>query len=170
MAAFYPHITLSGRWRVAKPGHCLADHRSERDVVIGRDLLQPIFDGGRNRGQPGAQSAPLTTNRSPTIVMGVLEAFQQVEDGLSGLALLNQAAKTPESSGGRFARRTRHRHRPLRRRTYNLSRRDYWLQSTLSEHERLANAVAGSADDHLRSTWSKRWAGHGMPRKFGVSR
>jgi len=65
---------------VAKPGHCLADHRSERDVVIGRDLLQPIFDGGRNRANLALSRAAYDESVA-NYREGVLEAFQQVEDG-----------------------------------------------------------------------------------------
>lgn len=92
-AAFYPHITLSGSggWQSAD----ITKLASAPSAVwsLGGDLLQPVFNGGRNR-------ANLATARSAynesvaNYRESVLVAFQQVEDGLSGLALLDQAAKT----------------------------------------------------------------------------
>jgi multidrug efflux system outer membrane protein len=97
MTAFYPHITLggSGGWQ-------------SRDIAtlviapsamwsLGGDLLQPVLNGGRNRanlaGTRAAYDESVANYRE-----SVLVAFQQVEDGLSGLALLNQAAKTQQAA------------------------------------------------------------------------
>jgi len=96
-AAFYPHITLggSGGWQ-------------SRDVAtlinapsvfwsLGGDLLQPIFNGGRNRANLALSRAAYDESVA-NYRESVLVAFQQVEDGLSGLALLNQAAKTQQAA------------------------------------------------------------------------
>ena len=64
---------------------------------LGGDLLQPIFDGGRNRTNLALSRAAYDESVA-NYREGVLEAFQQVEDGLSGLALLNQAAKTQKAA------------------------------------------------------------------------
>ena len=56
-------------------------------------MLQPIFNGGRNRANLALSRAAYDESVA-NYRESVLEAFQQVEDGLSGLALLNQAAKT----------------------------------------------------------------------------
>jgi outer membrane protein TolC len=64
---------------------------------LGGDILQPIFNGGRNRanlaGTRAAYDESVANYRE-----AVLVAFQQVEDGLFSLALLNQAAKTQRAA------------------------------------------------------------------------
>jgi multidrug efflux system outer membrane protein len=97
MTAFYPHITLdgSGGWQ-------------SRDIAtlvnapslfwsLGGDLLQPIVNGGRNRANLAATRAAYDESVA-NYRESVLIAFQQVEDGLSGLALLDQAAKTQQAA------------------------------------------------------------------------
>ncbi|MBZ5666186.1 MAG: efflux transporter outer membrane subunit [Acidobacteriia bacterium] len=96
-AAFYPHITLggSGGWQ----SRDIATLVNAPSAVwsLGGDLLQPVFNGGRNRanlaGTRAAYDESVANYRE-----SVLVAFQQVEDGLSGLALLNQAAKTQQAA------------------------------------------------------------------------
>ncbi len=95
--AFYPHITLgaSGGWE-------------SRDIVtlvnapsafwsLGGDVLQPILNGGRNRATLAAARASYGESVA-NYRQNVLVAFQQVEDDLSGLALLDQAAKTQQTA------------------------------------------------------------------------
>jgi len=97
MAAFYPHITLSsgGGWQSRDIASLITAPSAMWS--LGGDLLQPIFDGGRNRANLALSRAAY--DESVAIYReGVLEAFQQVEDGLSGLALLNQAAKTQKAA------------------------------------------------------------------------
>jgi outer membrane protein TolC len=65
--------------------------------ALGGDLLQPIFNGGRNRANLAATRAAYDESVA-NYRASVLVAFQQVEDGLSGLALLNQAAKTQQAA------------------------------------------------------------------------
>jgi NodT family efflux transporter outer membrane factor (OMF) lipoprotein len=97
MTAFYPHITLdgSGGWQ-------------SRDIAtlvnapslfwsLGGDLLQPIVNGGRNRANLAVSRAAYDESVA-NYRESVLVAFQQVEDGLSGLALLDQAAKTQQAA------------------------------------------------------------------------
>ena len=64
---------------------------------LGGDVLQPIFNGGRNRANLAAGRAAYDESVA-NYRESVLVAFQQVEDGLSGLALLNQAAKTQQAA------------------------------------------------------------------------
>jgi len=96
-AAFYPHITLSGSGGWESRDIATLVNAPSAFWSLGGDLLQPIFEGGRNR-------ATLALSRSAydesvaNYRESVLEAFQQVEDGLSGLALLNQAAKTQQAA------------------------------------------------------------------------
>ena len=93
MAAFYPHITLdgSGGWQSRN----IATLANAPSIFwsLGGDLLQPVFNGGHNR----ANLALTRATYDETVANyreSVLVAFQQVEDGLSGLALLDQASKT----------------------------------------------------------------------------
>jgi len=97
MTAFYPHITLGG-----------AGGWESRDIAtlisapsamwsLGGDLLQPILNGGRNRANLALSRAAYDESVA-NYRESVLVAFQQVEDGLSGLALLNQAAKTQQAA------------------------------------------------------------------------
>lgn len=93
MAAFYPHITLGGSGGWESRDIATLINAPSAFWSLGGDLLQPIFNGGRNRanlaGTRAAYDESVANYRE-----SVLVAFQQVEDGLSGLALLNQAAKT----------------------------------------------------------------------------
>ena len=97
MTAFYPHITLSGSggWESRDIATLLSAPSAMWS--LGGDVLQPIFNGGRNR----ANLASSRANYDESVANyreSVLEAFQQVEDGLSGLAFLNQAAKTQQAA------------------------------------------------------------------------
>jgi NodT family efflux transporter outer membrane factor (OMF) lipoprotein len=96
-AAFYPHITLGGGggWESREISTLMS--APSAFWSLGGDLLQPIFNGGRNRANL-AQSRAAYDESVANYRESVLEAFQQVEDGLSGLALLNQAAKTQQAA------------------------------------------------------------------------
>jgi outer membrane protein, multidrug efflux system len=97
MAAFYPHITLggSGGWQ-SRDITTLANVPSTF-WSLGGDLLQPIFNGGHNRSALALSRASYDESVA-NYRESVLVAFQQVEDGLSGLALLDQAAKTQQAA------------------------------------------------------------------------
>lgn len=93
MTAFYPHITLAGSGGWQSSDITTLASAPSAFWSLGADLLQPIVNGGRNRA-----NLALTRSAYDESVANyresVLEAFQQVEDGLSGLALLDQASKT----------------------------------------------------------------------------
>ncbi len=97
MIAFYPHITLSGSggWE----SRDIATLLSAPSALwsLGGDLLQPVFNGGRNRANLAASRAAYDESVA-NYRESVLVAFQQVEDGLSGLASLNQAMKTQQAA------------------------------------------------------------------------
>ena len=97
MTAFYPHITLdgSGGWQ-SRDIATLVNAPSAM-WAIGGDLLQPIFNGGRNRANLALTRATYDESVA-NYRESVLEAFQQVEDGLSGLALLNEAMKSQQAA------------------------------------------------------------------------
>jgi outer membrane protein, multidrug efflux system len=96
-AAFYPHITLSGSGGWESSDIATLMSAPSAFWSIGGDLLQPILNGGRNRANLAATRAAYDESVA-NYRQSVLVAFQQVEDGLSGLALLNQAAKTQQSA------------------------------------------------------------------------
>jgi outer membrane protein, multidrug efflux system len=64
---------------------------------LGGDLLQPVVNGGRNRANLALNRAAYDESVA-NYREAVLVAFQQVEDGLSGLALLDQASKTQQAA------------------------------------------------------------------------
>jgi outer membrane protein, multidrug efflux system len=95
--AFYPHITLSGSGGVQSRD--ITSLISAPSVVwsIGADILQPIFEGGRNR----ANLALAKSTYGESVAnyrQSVLTAFQQVEDSLAGLNALSQAATTQQAA------------------------------------------------------------------------
>jgi outer membrane protein, multidrug efflux system len=94
-AAFYPHITLagSGGWQSRDITTLL--NAPSAVWAVGGDILQPILNGGQNRANLANKRAAYdesVANYRET----VLEAFQQVEDGLSGLEFLDQAERTQQ--------------------------------------------------------------------------
>jgi NodT family efflux transporter outer membrane factor (OMF) lipoprotein len=93
MAAFYPHITLGGSGGWESRDIATLVNAPSALWSVGGDLLLPIFNGGRNRANLAATRAAYDESVA-NYRESVLVAFQQVEDGLSGLALLNQAAET----------------------------------------------------------------------------
>lgn len=96
-AAFYPHITLSGSGGWESRDIATLMNAPSAFWSLGGDLLQPVFNGGRNRANLAATRAAYD-EAVANYRESVLVAFQQVEDGLSGLALLNQAAKTQQTA------------------------------------------------------------------------
>jgi len=96
-AAFYPHITLSGSggWQSHNIG-TLVDAPSAM-WALGGDLLQPIFNGGQNRANLAEKRAAYDESVANYREL-VLQAFQQVEDGLTGLEYLDNAMKTQQTA------------------------------------------------------------------------
>jgi outer membrane protein, multidrug efflux system len=96
-AAFYPQLTISGIGGFESTN--LSNLISAPNAIwsLGADLLQPIFQGGRNR----ANLAATRSAYDETVANyreSVLTAFQQVEDGLSGLNALSQASSSQTSA------------------------------------------------------------------------
>ena len=90
-AAFYPQLTISGGGGFQSTS--LTNLISAPNAVwsLGADLLQPIFQGGRNRANLEATKAGYDATVA-NYRQSVLTAFQQVEDGLSGLNALSKAS------------------------------------------------------------------------------
>ena len=97
MTAFYPHITLAGAGGYESRDISTLISAPSALWSLGGDLLEPIFNGGRNRANLAASRAAYDESVA-NYRESVLVAFQQVEDGLSGLALLDQAAKTQQAA------------------------------------------------------------------------
>jgi len=90
-AAFYPQLTISGGGGFQSTS--LTNLISAPNAIwsLGADVLQPIFQGGRNRANLAATKAAYEGTVA-NYRLSVLNAFQQVEDGLSGLNALSQAS------------------------------------------------------------------------------
>jgi outer membrane protein, multidrug efflux system len=97
MAAFYPHITLSGGGGYESNDITTLISAPSAMWSLGGDLLQPIFNGGRNRANLALNRATYDESVA-NYRESVLEAFQQVEDGLAGLAFLDKAMKTQQAA------------------------------------------------------------------------
>ena len=96
-AAFYPHITLGGSGGFQSRDVATLVSAPSAFWALGGDILQPIFNGGRNRANLAAARAVYDESVA-NYRESVLEAFQQVEDGLSGLTMLDRAAKTEQTA------------------------------------------------------------------------
>jgi NodT family efflux transporter outer membrane factor (OMF) lipoprotein len=95
--AFYPNIVLSASGGVESSRIGTLISGPSALWALGANLAQPIFNGGRNRANLAATQAAYdesVANYRNT----VLTAFQQVEDGLSGLNALSQAAATQQAA------------------------------------------------------------------------
>jgi len=95
--AFYPQLTISGGSGFQSTS--LTNLISAPSAVwsLGADLLQPIFQGGRNRANLEATKAAYEATVA-NYRQSVLTAFQQVEDGLSGLNALTQASTSQRAA------------------------------------------------------------------------
>jgi NodT family efflux transporter outer membrane factor (OMF) lipoprotein len=89
-AAFYPQLTIFGAGGFESTNITNLITAPNAIWSLGGDLLEPVFNGGRNRANLAL--ARHTYDESVANYReAVLEAFQQVEDGLTGLTELSQA-------------------------------------------------------------------------------
>jgi outer membrane protein, multidrug efflux system len=95
--AFYPNITLAGGGGVQSSTISNLVSAPSALWSLGTDLLQPIFNGGRNRANLEATEAAYDESVA-NYRQSVLTAFQQVEDGLAGLNSLSSAAATQQAA------------------------------------------------------------------------
>lgn len=102
-AAFYPHLTLSGVGGFESTSISNLITAPNAIWSLGGDLLQPIFEGGRNRANLAAAKAAYDGTVA-NYRQSVLTAFQQVEDGLTGLNALSSAL-TSQSAAVQDAQR-----------------------------------------------------------------
>jgi multidrug efflux system outer membrane protein len=90
-SAFYPQLTLSGAGGFQSTDITNLISAPSAIWSLGGDLLQPVFNGGRNRANL-AYARHVYDESVANYRESVLVAFQQVEDGLSGLSELSQSA------------------------------------------------------------------------------
>jgi outer membrane protein, multidrug efflux system len=98
-AAFYPQLTLSGVGGFQSTNIASLITAPNAIWSLGGDLLEPVVNGGRNR----ANLAYARHTYDETVAdyrQAVLVAFQQVEDGLSGLNELSQALTSQGAAVG----------------------------------------------------------------------
>jgi NodT family efflux transporter outer membrane factor (OMF) lipoprotein len=92
-AAFYPHITLGGYGGWQSRDLSTLVNAPSLFWSLGGDALTPLFQGGRNRANLAASRSAYDVSVA-NYRQAVLTAFQQVEDGLSNLRTLSEAATT----------------------------------------------------------------------------
>ena len=95
--AFYPQFTISGGGGFQSISIGSLITAPSAFWAVGGDLLQPIFNGGRNRATLAATKSSYDESVA-NYRQSVLVAFQQVEDGLSSLDALSQAAASQSSA------------------------------------------------------------------------
>jgi multidrug efflux system outer membrane protein len=95
--AFYPQFTISGGggFQSITLGSLISAPNSFWS--LGGDLLQTIFNGGRNRATLAATKSAYDESVA-NYRESALNAFQQVEDGLSGLSSLSRAAESQNAA------------------------------------------------------------------------
>ncbi|HEY4931126.1 MAG TPA: efflux transporter outer membrane subunit, partial [Terriglobales bacterium] len=96
-AAFYPQLTIFGGGGVQSTAITNLFMGPSAIWAVGGDLLQPVFQGGRNRANLAATKSAYN-EAEDNYRESVLTAFQQVEDGLSGLNTLSQAVNTQNAA------------------------------------------------------------------------
>lgn len=95
--AFYPNIVLSAAGGVQSGAIGTLISGPSALWSVGADLVQPIFNGGRNRANLAATQSAYEESVA-NYRQAVLTAFQEVEDGLSGLNALSEAATTQQAA------------------------------------------------------------------------
>jgi outer membrane protein, multidrug efflux system len=95
--AFYPQFTISGSGGFQSISLGSLISTPSAFWSLGGDLLQPIFNGGRNRANLAATQAAYQESVA-NYRESALTAFRQVEDSLSGLDSLSRAAETQNAA------------------------------------------------------------------------
>src|SRR5580704_17195787 len=95
--SFYPQFTISGSGGFQSISLGSIISAPSAFWSLGGDLLQPIFNGGRNRATFAATKSAYDESVA-NYRESALAAFQQVEDGLSGLNSLSRAAESQNAA------------------------------------------------------------------------
>jgi NodT family efflux transporter outer membrane factor (OMF) lipoprotein len=91
ISAYYPDLTLSGSYGYAATSIDLLVRASNSAWSVGAQLAETLFDGGLRGAQVDAARATYD-QRVATYRQTVLTAFQQIEDQLSTLRILEEQA------------------------------------------------------------------------------
>ena len=96
-AAYFPQVTLTGVYGATSPDVSLFFVGASRTWSIGPSIAQSIFDAGLRRSQTeqaiAAYDATVANYRQVT-----LTAFQEVEDNLAALRILEEEARSEEEA------------------------------------------------------------------------
>jgi len=95
--SFYPQFTIAGTGGFQSISLGSLITAPSAFWSLGGDLLEPVFNGGRNRANYAASKSAYDQSVA-NYRESVHEAFQQVEDGLSNLNSLSQAATTQSAA------------------------------------------------------------------------
>lgn len=96
-AAFYPSLTLSAALGFQSPSFANWLNAPARFWSLGSALAQTIFDGGLRKAQT-AQAIGIYDQNVANYRQTVLVAFQQVEDNLAALHILEQEAQLQDEA------------------------------------------------------------------------
>jgi outer membrane protein, multidrug efflux system len=96
-AAFYPQLTIFGGGGIQSTDITNLFSAPSAIWSLGGDLLQPLLQGGRLRANLAATKSTYDESVA-NYREAVLTAFQEVEDGLSGLNALSQADATQNAA------------------------------------------------------------------------
>jgi len=96
-AAFFPSLTLSGAAGLESVSIASWFTWPARFFSVGPTLAQTLFDKGR-RAAVTEQARALYDGTVANYRLSVLTAFQEVEDGISGLSVLQQAAQSQQQA------------------------------------------------------------------------
>jgi NodT family efflux transporter outer membrane factor (OMF) lipoprotein len=96
-AAFYPNLTLSAALGFQSPSFSNWLTAPARFWSLGPALAQSIFDGGLRKAQT-AQAMAVYDQNAANYRQTILGAFQQVEDNLAALRILEQEAQLQDDA------------------------------------------------------------------------
>ncbi len=96
-AAFYPSLTLSATLGLQSPSFANWLTAPARFWSLGPALAQTIFDGGLRKAQT-AQALAVYDQNTANYRQTILLAFQQVEDNLAALRILEQEAQLQDDA------------------------------------------------------------------------
>ena len=96
-AAFYPSLTLSATLGLQSPSFANWLSAPARFWSLGPALAQSIFDGGLRKAQ-SAQALAVYDQNTANYRQTILLAFQQVEDNLAALRILEQEAQLQDEA------------------------------------------------------------------------
>ena len=121
-AAYYPNITLTASGGFEARTSVQVASMAE-PIMVGRDdVLETVFDGGLRRAQTEQARAAYDANVA-SYRQTVLTGFQEVEDNLAALRILEEEAQVQDEAVKAAAAIRNCKHQPVQGRHRQLSRR-----------------------------------------------